>query len=170
MASALVLATPVAAMAKWQHFTAKNVGMTIKLNETFKMTKNAKDEVDFDGTIYKHPCSFVLGKDTTMDWSKHTDKEIEAALVKGFSGEFHDFSVNNDDKGGIGDAQGRYIAFDASEKGQKLEGYLTFSVVEGDLYSVMMFYTPGGDKLEKVASDMISSADFIDDNDSDNDN
>lgn len=162
MASALVLATPVAAMASWQHCNATNVGMKIKLNDTFKMTKNAKDEVDYDGTIYKHPCSVVMGKDDSMDWSKLTDKQIEAALVKGFSEKLHGFSINNDDKGGIGDAQGRYIAFDANEQGQKLEGYLVFSVVEGDLYSVMMFYTPGGDKLEKVASDMISSADFID--------
>ena len=155
MAAALVLATPMSAFA-WVHKKLNN-GMTIEVNDTFRITQNAAKQGQLEGTIFKKPAVIIMGKD---DWSELTDAAILKALTSGTKSSLQGFKVVDQGEGGIGDYEGRYCAFDAKVKGTPMHGYLSFAVAEGELYSVIMLYAAGGDEVDEVAATIVGSANF----------
>ena len=156
MAAALVLATPMSAFA-WVHKKLNN-GMTIEVNDTFRITQNAAKQGQLEGTIFKKPAVIIMGKDDSMDWSELTDAAILKALTSGTKSSLQGFKVVDQGEGGIGDYEGRYCAFDAKVKGTPMHGYLSFAVAEGELYSVIMLYAAGGDEVDEVAATIVGSA------------
>lgn len=158
LAAAFVLSTPLAALA-WVHKELK-VGLTIEVNDTFKITQNSGKEATLEGTIYKNPTMIYMSRDDSMDWSELSDKEILKALTTGSRHAFAGFKVVDEGKGGIGEQPGRYATFDAKIKGKAMHGYLQFAVAEGELYSVIMLYGVGGEKTDEVASQIVGSTDF----------
>lgn len=158
MAAALVLATPMSALA-WIHKELKN-GMTIEVNDTFKITQNTPAQGQLEGTIFKKPAVIIMGKDDSMDWSELSDAAILKALTSGTKTSLSGFKVVDQGDSAIGDYEGRYCAFDAKVKGTAMHGYLSFAVAEGELYSVIMLYAAGGDEVDEVASTIVGSANF----------